>query len=403
LKTKLSELESEYSAFQDKSVQYTILKREVDSNRKQYDSLIDMLNEVGVGSEIQTKRGSIIGFAALPGTPYSPRLSRNLAMSLAMAMALAGAIIYIFELFNNTFRSPDQVESEINAPLLGIIPYVTEKNLNEQLGNPQSTISEAFRSLRTALQFTGTEGVPRVMAITSAEPSEGKSTVTRKLAEEFGALGKSVLIIDGDMRRPNLHRMLGVSAGLGLSNLLTNMIYDDEDVVFGGGIIQKSSWDNVSFITAGTLPPNPVNLLSSEKMGRIIHACSDKYDLVLIDAPPIIGIADALLLSRLADSTLLVVSAGQVSRKVAQAATRRLIIAGGNLIGTVLTMFDESKADYGSSYRYLSHNYYNYGDRADLNGREAIEHESDAVANTGPSRALRARLHRYLTFDDEWD
>ena len=402
LRKKLSELEGEYSAFQDKSVQYTILKREVDSNRKQYDSLIGKLNEVGVGSEIQTKRGSVIGFAAPPGAPYSPRLSRNLAKALILAMALAGAIIYIVELLNNTFRSPDQIESELKASLLGIIPYVIENKLPEQLGDPQSAISEAFRSLRTALQFTGTEGAPRVMAITSAEPSEGKSTVTRKLAEEFGAVGKSVLIIDGDMRRPNLHRMLGVSAGLGLSNLLTNMIYNDKSEVLKG-IFKRSPWDNVSYITAGTLPPNPANLLSSEKMGRIIHACSGEFDIVLIDAPPIIGIADALLLSRLADATLLVVSAGQVSRKAAQAATKRLSIAGGNIIGAVFTKFDGSKAEYGSSYRYMSHNYYHYGDQAALNGREAPAHAGDAVENTGPGRTLRGRLHRYLTFDDEWN
>jgi capsular exopolysaccharide synthesis family protein len=402
LKKKLSEFESEYSAFQDKSVQYTILKREVDSNRKQYDSLIDKLNEVGVGSEFQTKRGSIIGFAVTPGAPYSPRLSRNLAMTLAVAMALIGAIIYLLEILNNTFRSPDQIESELKAPLLGIIPYATEKELTEQLGDPQSEISEAFRSLRTALQFTGTEGAPRVMAITSAVPSEGKSTVARKLAEEFGAVGKTVLIMDGDMRRPNLHRILDVSAGLGLSNLLTNMIFNDGADELRG-IFKKSPWDNVSYITAGTLPPNPANLLSSEKMGRIIHGCSGKFDIILIDAPPIIGIADALLLSRLADATLFVVSADQVSRKAAKAASERLSTAGGNLIGAVFTKFDGSKAEYGSSYRYMTHNYYNYGDRVALNGREAPAHASDDVETTAPSHNLRARLLRYLTFDDERD
>ena len=138
-------------------------------------------------------------------------------------------------------------------------------------------------------------------------------------------------------------------------------------------------------------------------MGRIIHACSGEFDIVLIDAPPIIGIADALLLSRLADATLLVVSAGQVSRKAAQAATKRLSIAGGNIIGAVFTKFDGSKAEYGSSYRYMSHNYYHYGDQAALNEREAPAHVGDAVENTGPGRTLRGRLHRYLTFDDEWN
>jgi len=196
--------------------------------------------------------------------------------------------------------------------------------------------------------------------------------------------------------------MLGVSAGMGVSNLLTNMIYNDKADILQG-IFKKSPWDNVSYITAGTLPPNPADLLSSEKMGRIIHACSSKFDIVLIDAPPVIGIADALLLSRLADATLFIVSAGQISRKAAQAATKRLSIAGGQIIGAVFTKFDGSKAEYGSSYRYMAYNYYHYGDRAALNGREAPTHASDAVENTEPSHTLRSRLHRYLTFDDERD
>ncbi len=370
LREKLAQLEAEYAEYQDKNIQYTILKREVDSNRKQFDSLIDKLNEVNVASEIKNERAVIVERASVPGFPYAPKLSKNLILAFVLSAGLAGAIIYLFELFNNTFRSPDQIDSELGLPILGLIPKVEDVDLEEQMNSNSSAISEAFRSLRTSIQFLGPDGPPKTLVVTSSEPSEGKTTTSKKLAEEFGALGKKVLVIDADMRRPNLHRLLGVGNGMGLSNLLTNVMEDYETQRLE--IFKTVSLPNVTVVTSGTPPPNPANLLSSEKMGWFVHNCSKKFDLVIIDAPPVLGISDALLLSRLADATLFVVSAHQVSRKSAQLASMRLRSAGAHISGAVLNSFSAADSSYGYNYGYMNYGYYNYGNTTPTSQRKAL-------------------------------
>ncbi len=362
LKKKLAELEVLQADYGDKNIRYTILKREVDSNRKQYENLIDKMNTVDVASQFKSKNASIVELAIKPTKPYLPNMPINILVGLILSIGLAGSTIYVSELLNNTFTTPDQIENELKIPLLGIIPFVPETTVAEELNDPKSSVSEAFRSLRTSLQFTGTEGAPKTLVITSAEPSEGKSSTARKLAEEFGSLGKTVLLIDCDLRRPNLHRLIGVTNGMGLSNLLTNMVVQNQNEE-GQGLefLHDTPWPNVALMTAGTPPPNPANLLATEKMGLFVHACTQKFDMVIIDSPPVIGLADALLISRLGEATLMVVSANQVSRKAASSALKRLKSAGGNIIGISFNRFKIERADYNYAYRYMGDNYLAYG------------------------------------------
>jgi len=357
LRAKLAELEREQIAYEDKSIQYTILKREVDSNRSQYDSLISKLNEVGVGSELRTQNASIVDPAILSRSPVSPRLPINLAICLALFAGLGAAIIYILELMNNTFVNPDQIEKELGIPVLGILPKVEDEDLAVSLADPKSGLSEAYRSLRTSIQFSGTEGLPKTLMVSSSEPSEAKSTTTRKLAMDFGALGTKVLIIDADMRKPTMHRQFGLDNTLGLSNLLTNSVRR-EDLP---GTIRKTKEDNVWVITSGTIPPNPADLLSSAKMALLLEYLSSRFDLVIIDSPPIIGLSDVPIISRIAHSTLLLVSANNVSRKSARAALKRLNAAGANVIGAALSRFSVGKFDYNYAYKYMNYYYYQYG------------------------------------------
>src|SRR5690606_3910731 len=156
LRAKLTELEAQQNEYRDKNIQYTILKREVDSNRSQYETLIGKLNEVGVGSELKAQNAAIVDFAVTPRFPYSPRLPVNLAIALALFLALCAAIIYVLELLNNTFSNPEQLEKELALPVLGILPRVDEREVMKAIGEPTSGLSEAYRSLRTSLQFSGT-------------------------------------------------------------------------------------------------------------------------------------------------------------------------------------------------------------------------------------------------------
>lgn len=357
LRSKLAEMERAQVVFNDKNIKYTILKREVDSNRSQYDSLITKLNEAGVSSELKNQNAAIVDFAAQPDRPYSPRLSINLAIALAVFLGICASVIYIIELLNNTFTNPEQIENEMGLAVLGILPLVEDRELMASVADPKSGLSEAYRSLRTSLQFSGAEGAPRSLLITSSEPSEGKSTTSFKLGQDFAALGARVLIVDGDLRKPNLHRLFGLDNTIGLSNLLTNTVRK-EDLA---AIFRTTKYPNVTVLTSGTIPPNPADLLSSPKMALIITNLGKRFDLVIIDAPPIVGLSDSPILSRLAEGTLMVISTNQVTRKSAKTALKRLRAAGANVVGAAMSKFAVNKFDYNYGYKYMNNQYYDYG------------------------------------------
>lgn len=360
LKSKLAEMEKQQVVFNDKNIKYTILKREVDSNRSQYDSLISKLNEVGVSSELKTQSAGIVDFATLPSVPYSPRLSMNLAIALGLFLTMCASIIYIIELLNNTFTNPEQIEKELGLAMLGILPHVDDREFVASIADQKSGLSEAYRSLRTSLQFSGAEGAPRSLLVTSSEPSEGKSTTSFKLGQDFAALGARVLIVDGDLRKPNLHRLFGLDNTIGLSNLLTNTVRK-EDLA---SIFRATKYPNVTVLTSGTIPPNPADLLSSPKMALIVTNLGKRFDLVIIDAPPVVGLSDAPILSRLAEGTLMVISTNQVTRKSAKTALKRLRAAGANVVGAAMSKFAVNKFDYNYAYKYMNYQYYDYGTNA---------------------------------------
>lgn len=356
LKAEIKELEKEQSAYQKKNIRYTILKGEVDSNRSQYESLVSKLNEVGVGAEIRSSDMSIVDQAVLPTTPYTPKLKVSLVIALLLGCAASAAAIFALGLTNNTFTLPDQIERDLKLSVLGLIPFLDQKDFAEHLASPHSAISEAYRTLRTSVQFAGVDSKNNLLSITSAEPSEGKTLTSVRLAEEFANLGKKVLLIDADLRKPKLHRMLDKHNNIGLSNLLTNIVQvQNMDPVF-----QTTHHPNLTFVSSGTIPPNPADILASEKMGLMLLFCKKRYDLVIVDGPPVIGLSDSPILSRQANSTLLVVSSKQVSRKSAINAVKRLRMSGANLIGVAMTKFSVEKYDYNYSYRYMSDNYYSY-------------------------------------------
>ena len=388
LRSKLSELQKQQVEYQDKNIKPTILKREVDSHRKQYDSLIDKPNFVGVSSELKDPTAQIVDRAVLPQHRYSPRLSVDLAIALALSLGLAGAIIYIVELLNNSFAHPEQIESELKLPVLGIVPATDPQELQNAISDQKSALSEAYRSLRTSLQFVGTEGAPKTLLVTSSEPSEGKSTTAMKVAQDFAVLGARVLLIDADMRKPSLHRLLGIDNALGLSNLLTNTARQADLPK----ILRQTKLPNVTVMTAGTLPPNPADLLMSQKMGLILNALSQKYDMIVFDSPPIIGLSDAPILARLVEATLMVVSAHQVTRKSAQAAMKRLRLAGANVVGAALVKFELDRFEYKYAYRYMNYNYYTYGE-----GTKALESANDDDASERPEgQSWLAHLSGYV-------
>ncbi|MGV3652077.1 MAG: GumC family protein [Devosia sp.] len=391
LRAKLAELEQAQADFQDKNIQYTILQREVESNRTQYQALIGKLNELTVVSELRRANIEVVDFAVTPGSPYAPSMARNLLMFLGVGAALAAALIYLLELLNNKFNVPDQIEADLQLPVLGIIPLM-QGDISSVLHDTRSPISEAYRSLRTSLQFAGTDGAPKTLLVTSAEPGESKSTSAVKLAEEFAAIGVRVLIIDADLRRPTLHRQFKINNTSGLTNLLTNTVAQED----ANAIFRPTAVENVTLLPSGPMVPNPADLLSSHGLGAIIDACAKAYDMVNIDGPPVLGLSDALILSRLSEATLLVVSAHQVPRKAAQSALKRLRSAGGHIIGATLNKLDVKRVEYSYAYRNMYSSYYGYGgEQPKLENKESQEDNAFAARITRQAERVLGRLRTY--------
>lgn len=393
LRNELAKLEVNQSEFQEKNIQYTILKREVDSNRKQYDSLIGSLSQIGVGSEIKSSSASIIESAVVPGRPYSPNRLINIFAAIGLFGGLAIATIYFLELMNNTFSVPDQLEAELKIPVLGIVPKTEADDMLKEFESPTSALSEAYRTLRTSLQFTGVGEKLKTILVTSSEMSEGKTTTSYKLAADFAALGRRVLLIDADLRKPRMHRMFNTDNAFGLSNLLTNVIRTKNV----SDVFRATDNPNITLLTSGTIPPNPADLLSSHKMGLTLHYCAKEFDLVIVDSPPIMGLSDTPILARQVDATLLVVSSKQITRKSAKTALGRLNSAGANIVGCAFTKFSVDSLDYNYAYRYMQYNYYAYEDTADpraqLENHGKSDNDGEGFA-TKPLNAVFAFVNR---------
>ncbi|MCX5480096.1 polysaccharide biosynthesis tyrosine autokinase [Kaistia geumhonensis] len=349
----LDETRAELIDTRNRSVEYTMLQREADTNRTLYDGLLQRYKEISVIGGVAANGLSIVDQASLPGAPYTPKLALNMALATFVGLLLGLGAAFGLEFFDNTIKTPDQMESILGIPVLGLIPVLPpDQPVQAVLEDPHSAVSEAYRSARTALQFSTDRGVPRNFMVTSARPSEGKTTTVTTLARMFGQIGMKILVIDADLRNPSLHKIVGVDNTAGLSNYLTGGA-DAES------LLRDTSVANVSVLTSGPIPPNPAELLSGPRMLTLLTELRDQFDLVIVDSAPVMGLADALLLSSVADGTLIVCAAGETPIETIKAATKRLSMTNSQLLGGILTKFNSQKAGYG--YAYYGYDYYGYG------------------------------------------
>lgn len=339
----------------NRSIQYNILQREVDTNRSLYDGLLQRYKEIGVAGGVGTNNVSIVDRAERPAAPASPKLTFNLLLSLIAGAMLGIVCAFGLEYLDDTFKSPEDVEAGLAMPVIGIIPRPEQGgSISDALVDARSAISEAYRSLRTALQFSTAEGVPRTLLVTSSRPSEGKSTTCVSLAKGFTQIGMKVLIIDADLRNPSLHKNLKCPNEVGLSNYLAGAKLPQE-------VAQETATNNLTFIASGPLPPNPAELLAGTRLVSLLSLAAESFDLVLIDGPPIMGLADAPLLASNVSGTLLVVAANETKREAAKIAVRRLHFARAPIVGALLSKFDMKQIGYG--YSYGDYEYHGSGDK----------------------------------------
>ena len=354
LKGQIANLRGEALDTDSRSIQYNILKREADTNKQMYDSLLQRFKEVGAAGDVRTNNISIID-RAQGGYRFKPNLMKNLAMGLLAGLLLGVLLAFVLEFLDDTLKTPEDVEQKLKLAVLGVIPKLGPKdNLAEVAADTRSSFSEAYRSVRTALQFSTDHGVPRVLLVTSPAPSEGKSTTALALARNFAQLGKRVLLIEADLRNPSLHRTLGIKGEAGLSNLLSGASRLSE-------VTLDTDDERLKVILSGPLPPNPAELLSGSKLVSMLTVAGERYDQVIIDGPPVLGLADSPILANVVEGTLLVVTSGKTRIATAQQALKRLLVARARIVGALLTKYDAKAAGYGYGYHYNYEGYYAYG------------------------------------------
>lgn len=346
LKARVESLKSGLLDQRRRSIQYNIYERDVDTNRQLYDGLLQRYKEIGVAGGIGSNNISIVDPAQLPERPSSPRLVLNMALALFLGLALGGGIALLLEQIDEGVKDPQDIANVTALPMLGTIPIAaTGETPLELLADRKSAQSEAYLSIRTSLQFSTSQGVPRSIALTSTRPGEGKSTSAFAIAQSLARTDRAVILVDCDMRSPSVHHLLGLSNDKGLSNFLSG----DDNIE---AIARATGETGLSAMAAGPAPPNAGELLSGSRLELLIERLLERYDHVILDCPPVVGLADALLVASKAQGTVYVVEAHGVRTSVIRAALARLRTADVNLLGVVLTKFEARKAHYGYGYEY---------------------------------------------------
>ncbi len=338
---------------QDQKVELSVLDREAQALRDQLKILLDRYNEVTSAANVNPGTLQTLDAALVPSSPYSPNLLRNLSIALALGVALAAGLAVLRETFDDRIRSLEDVEDKLGLPFIGYTPYVAERDISIDGSNRFSALMEAYSSIRAGIDFS----LPRssnVIQMTSSQAGEGKSTTSVVLAEMFASFGRKTLLVDADLRRPSVAKLLGIEKPkVGLVEVVLGHVQLEDAIV-------KGVHENLEILPIGEVPPNPTEILASQEFADFIDRCRGQYSLVIFDSCPVMGLADAPMLARLVDATVFVLEANTMPFSRARAAVRRISAAGGKTVGAILTKYRALEA--GQSYDY-QYTYYQYGPR----------------------------------------
>ncbi|HMK90974.1 MAG TPA: polysaccharide biosynthesis tyrosine autokinase [Methylocystis sp.] len=372
MKARIDSLRAEFLDLQKRSIQYNILKREVDTNRSLYESLLQRYKEVDVASGVGTNNVFIVERAQTPTQQSSPLVGRNMLIALMLGALAGGLAALTLERLDDSIASTEELERMTRLPTLGVIPRIYDAlSVEKELQDIRSGLCEAYRSTCTSLHLSTDSGLPRTLLVTSAAPSEGKSITALAIARHFALMGLKVLIIDADMRKPSLHLKLRLDNGVGLSNCLTGGCSPPQAMV-------NTTTPNLIFLPSGPLPPNAADLLLSARLTTLLAAAQTVFDLVVLDGPPVMGLADAQLLAHAAAATIFVVKAGSTRKAHIREALKRLRFSRANLVGCLLASQDMRKSGHGYGYGYNYGYGYGYGD---------VTHRGHAIPGPQESRA----------------
>lgn len=350
LQSRVEQLKSDYLDLRRRSIQYNIYQQEVDTNRALYDGLLQRFKEIGVAGGVGVNNIAIVDPADIPQKPSSPRLLLNLVIATLAGLMLGAAIALGLEQIDEAIADPAEIERRLGLPLLGSVPKVKDETPKEALLDRKSDLVDAYLAVHTNLAFTTEHGVPKSFAVTSTRPAEGKSTTALALATTLSRANRRVILVDGDMRSPSVHHLGNVDHDRGLSNFLAG----DDNV---GSLTFEMKDLGFTAMSAGPIPPNAAELLTGNRLSLLIDHLLQSYDHVVIDSPPVMGLADAPLIASRVEGIIYAVESHGIRSSMVKTALSRLKSANAHVLGGVLTKFEARKAHYGYGYEYG----YNYG------------------------------------------
>ncbi len=374
LSERLDQQKAETNAMSEKMVQYNILKRDADANKALYEGLLTKLKEAGISAGLKSSNIRIVDPAMIPSTPARPAKARNIALAFLVGLVGGIGLALLREYLDNTVKTPDDVETLSRLPSLAVVPAFGDTGASTRRTGllkgvssnghdkrielvaqhlPKSQMAEAFRALRTALLLSQPDHPPQVILVTSALPREGKTTAAANLAVTLAQLGDKTVLVDADLRKPGVGRLLNLGSGkyAGLSSYLAGA--STLDLV----TVPHPAIPNLAAIPTGPLPPNPADLLSSHRLADAIAELRTKFKFIVIDSPPIMAATDAVILSVQADGVLLVVRSGETPKEAFTRSRDLLVSVKSNLLGVVLNAVDAGAPDYYYSYRYYPYSY----------------------------------------------
>lgn len=344
LQAKVEQLKDDYLDLRRRSIQYNIYQQEVDTNQALYDGLLQRFKEIGIAGGVGVNNISIVDPAQAPKVPSSPKLLINLAIAILAGFGIGAALAFGLEQIDEGIADPAEARRELGLPLLGSIPKTGEAP-RDILLNRKSELVDAYLTVQTNLAFSTEHGVPRSFSVTSTRPGEGKSTTCLALATTLARGDKRVILIDGDMRNPSIHHLGGVKHDRGLSNFLTG-----EDNI--DALTFPMADLGFTAMSSGPLPPNAAELLTGNRLSQLIARLLENYDHVLIDCPPVMGLADAALIATKVEGVVFAVESHGIRTGLVKEALGRLVTGKVRIFGSVLTKFDAKKAHYGYGYGY---------------------------------------------------
>jgi capsular exopolysaccharide synthesis family protein len=348
LAAALGQQKGEALSMNRKGIEYSVLDRELQSNKQIYDSLMQRAKETGVSGELKTSNIRIVDQAERPRAAVSPRKSLNLALGGLGGGMLAFGLAFFFEYLDSRIKTPDEIKAYLGLPSLGMVPALAAKSWTgaEPLinGGVPPGFAEAFRGIRTNVLFSTADEGARTLVVTSTGPGEGKTTVACNLAIGLAQTGQRVLIIDSDMRRPRVHTVFNHPQEPGLSNFLVGNAKPSE-------AMHKTNVPNLWLLTAGHIPPNPAELIGSQRCKDFVTSLKAHFDWVIIDTPPVMAVTDAVIAANAASGVVFVVGAEMTSRQAARTAVEQLANGRAKFVGAVLNRVEiEKNAYYYSKY-----------------------------------------------------